>query len=423
MRITEINELLKQGQLDEKLRMLTCSKDIEKEVKRYQGLLTEALNLYGDQEAFVISSPGRTEVGGNHTDHQGGCVLAASVNMDIVAVVIKDEKSCQYTSDEFKVKEILVDDLDRKESEQFTSEALIRGTLAGFKKRGYAIGGFKALTQSDVLPGSGISSSAAFEVLIGTILSELYNDGKVDPVEIAKIGQEAENQYFMKPCGLLDQMACSVGGFVFMDFKDSKNPKVQKVDFDFAQSDIALCLVDTKGSHADLSQEYGFLPQEMKEIAKAMGKSLLSECERAEFYQQLSTIRNQCSDRSLLRAMHYFDETERASKERDALQNKNLDLFKKLVIESGYSSYMYLQNVNLAQETKQQSLALTLAISEQLLKGKGAYRVHGGGFAGTIQAFVPKDQLSEYKRLIEEIHGEGSCFVLSVRPVGGYRLI
>lgn len=423
MKISEIKTRLFQGEFDDQLKMINCREDIQSEKERYAQLLDQALEKFSDMDAHLICAPGRTEVGGNHTDHQQGRVLAASVNMDIATVVVANTDTCEYYADGFEVTPVKVTELDIIDNEKFTSESLIRGTLARFKELGYNIGGFKAVSHSNVLKGSGISSSAAFEVLVGTILSELYNDGKIDHVKIAKIGQYAENNYFMKPCGLLDQMACSVGGFVTIDFKDKQNPVVEQVKFDFAHSDYALCLVDTKGDHADLSDEYGLMPKEMKEVAHALGKEILSQCTKEEFMQNIAMIRETCSDRALLRAIHFFNETDRVLDQVKALKENDMETFKKLIIESGYSSYMYLQNVYTTKDIEHQNLSLALAISEQLLKDKGAYRVHGGGLAGTIQAFVPKTMLEEYRKQMDAIYGEGSCFVLSIRPVGGYQII
>lgn len=423
MNITTIISELLDGQFDSQLEMINCSKEIENEKKRYTKLLNQALEKFGDVEAHLICAPGRTEVGGNHTDHQQGRVLAASVNMDIGAVVIPCEDTCEYYAEGFELKPVELNQLDVIPEEKFTSESLIRGTLARFKELGYNIGGFKVISHSNVLQGSGISSSAAFEVLIGTILSELYNEGKIDHVEIAKIGQYAENNYFMKPCGLLDQMACSVGGFVTIDFKDKNEPIVEQIKFDFATSGYVLCLVDTKGNHADLSDEYGLMPKEMKDVAHVLGKEVLSQCTKEEFLANIAKIREQCSDRALLRAIHFFNETDRVIDQVQALKDHDLETFKKLIIESGYSSYMYLQNVYTTKDIEHQNLSLALAVSEQLLKDKGAYRVHGGGLAGTIQAFVPKELLETYKNQMDAIYGDGSCFVLSIRPVGGYKIV
>ncbi|NLC96070.1 MAG: galactokinase [Erysipelotrichaceae bacterium] len=424
MRISEIKERLLSNEFDEQLKMLTCKEDVSKAIIRYSNLLDNAIEKYGDlEEAHLICAPGRTEVGGNHTDHQQGRVLAASVNMDIAAVVCKGGNEVEYFTKDFPINSVDLSELDVNPDEKFTSEALIRGTAFRFKELGYNIGGFKAYSQSDVLPGSGISSSAAFEVLLGNIFSYLYNDGKVDNVTIAKIGQYAENNYFMKPCGLLDQMACSVGGFVTIDFKDKENPIVEAIEFDFAHSDYALCLVDTKGSHADLSDDYGLMPKEMKDVAKVFNKEVLSEITMNDLLSNIRKVKNTCSDRAILRAIHFLNETERVVEQVNALKNNDMDSFKKLIIESGYSSYMYLQNVYKYNIDNTQELALALAVSEQLLKNKGAYRVHGGGLAGTIQAFVPKNMLEEYTNQMELIFGENSCHILSIRPVGGYQIV
>ncbi|MFV0479907.1 MAG: galactokinase [Anaerorhabdus sp.] len=423
MKISEIKSKLMQGEFDKTLEMICCSDVIQGEKKRYEKLLDQALEKFSDCDAHLICAPGRTEIGGNHTDHQQGRVLAASVNMDIAAVVVMSEKTCEYYAEGFEVNPIRVDELEIREDEKFTSEALIRGTLARFKELGYQIGGFKAVSHSHVLKGSGISSSAAFEVLIGTILSNLYNNGEINSIEIAKIGQYAENNYFMKPCGLLDQMACSVGGFVFIDFKDKANPVVEQVQFDFAHSDYAICLIDTKGSHADLSDEYSLMPKEMKDVAKALGKEVLSQCTKEEFLKNIFRLREVVSDRAVLRAFHFFEETDRVLNQVKALKENDMPTFKKLIIESGNSSYMYLQNVYSPKDVEKQALSVALAVSDEILHHQGAYRVHGGGLAGTIQAFVPKEKLESYRQQMELIYGAGSCFVLSIRPVGGYKII
>ena len=423
MLISEIKNELAAGKWDEQLYLLSCKDDLRAVKERYKAILDRGLELFGDVDAHLFSAPGRTEVGGNHTDHQLGRVLAASVNMDIVALVVKDEKACTYLADDFNVETVMIDDLAMKEAEKNNSEALIRGTLARFKELGYHIGGFKAYAQSEVLRGSGISSSAAFEVLIGTILSYLYNDGNVDPLEIAKIGQYAENHYFQKPCGLMDQAACSIGGFIAIDFKDLANPKVEKIDFDFAHSGYRLIIVDTKGDHADLSDEYGLMPLEMKAVAQVLGYDVLSKARKEELLANVSKVRHTCGDRAFLRALHFFNETARVLEEAAALKANDFESFNKLVIASGYSSYMYLQNVYVAKDSKQEELAVALALSEELLRGRGSYRVHGGGLAGTIQAFVKEEDVDKYCAFMEKVFGEGSCFRFLIRPYGGYMLV
>lgn len=423
MKKEELLIKLNSHELDEQIQKCIVNKSIDEEIKRYTAIVSKAEEHFGKQDWHLFSAPGRTEVGGNHTDHQQGRVLAASVNMDIVASVCKGEDTIEFVSESFNIQPVSLDDLTIKENEKNTSEALIRGIAARFKELGYKIGGFKAYSNSQVLPGSGISSSAAFETLIGTILSELYNDGKVSAVEIAQIGQYAENVYFQKPCGLMDQMACSVGGFIAIDFKDKENPKVEQVDFDFASCNHGLCLVDTKGDHADLSEEYGLMPKEMKEVAHVFNQEVMSQVCMDEFLERIDEVRKKTSDRAVLRAYHFLNETERVLKEVDALKQNDIESFKKLIIESGKSSWMYLQNVSSTLRPFNQELAIALAISEQLLQNKGAWRVHGGGLAGTIQAFVPNEMLEEYKEKMEQLFGKGSCHVLSVRSVGGFMII
>ncbi len=419
MKKNELIACLQEGKLNDKIEQCICSKNVTNEVERYVKLVEWAQEQFDDQDFHIFSAPGRTEVGGNHTDHQRGRVLAASVNMDMVAVVCKDDVKVEFVSEGFVINPVEINDLSIKQEEANTSESLIRGICARFKQLGYKIGGFKAVCNSSVLKGSGISSSAAFEVLIGTILNHLYNEGKISSVEIAQIGQYAENNYFMKPCGLMDQTACSVGGFVTIDFKDAEHPVVEKVEFDFAHSGYALCLVDTKGDHADLSDEYGLMPKEMKDVAHVFNKEVLSEITLEDFLSHIDVVRAKVSDRSFLRAYHFLNETERVLDEVQALKENDMKLFLKHVIESGQSSYMYLQNVYSAKHPHEQNLSVALAISEAILAGEGAWRVHGGGLAGTIQAFVPHEKLSKYTTSMEKLFGEGSCFILSIRPVGG----
>lgn len=423
MKKEELLHKLENHELDASIQNCIVNKSMNQEIERYKELLAKAENRFGAQDWHLFSAPGRTEVGGNHTDHQQGRVLAASVNMDIVAVVSKAEDKIEFVSEDFVIQPVSIDDLAIKEEEKNTSESLIRGIVARFKALGYQVGGFKAYSDSQVLPGSGISSSAAFETMIGTILSYLYNDGKVSPVEIAQIGQYAENVYFQKPCGLMDQMACSVGGFITIDFKEKENPKVEKVDFDFESCKHGLCLVDTKGDHADLSEEYGLMPKEMKDVAHVFDKEVMSQVTMDEFLDRIDEVRSKTSDRACLRAYHFLNETERVLKEVDALKQNDIETFKKWVIESGRSSWMYLQNVSSTLRPFNQELAVALAISESMLQNKGAWRVHGGGLAGTIQAFVPNEMLEEYKEKMEQLFGKGSCHILSVRPVGGVMLI
>ena len=376
-----------------------------------------------EREVSLFSAPGRSEVCGNHTDHNHGRVLAAGISLDAIAVASKNDtgvvsiKSKGYPMDVISCDALAVD-----ESNFGKSSELIKGILSRFKQLGYNIGGFDAATASKVLSGSGLSSSAAFEVLVCTILNHLYNDGKIDPVEIAQISQYAENVYFGKPCGLLDQTACSVGGFVTIDFNDPSKPIIKKVNFDFASCGHSLCIVDTKGDHSDLTDEYAAVRAEMEAVAAFFGKKVLRELDKQTVIENAADIRAAVSDRAVLRAIHFFNDDERVVKEVEALESGDFTLFKKLTIESGRSSYMYNQNVYACSSPLSQPLSLALAVSEELLKGKGAWRVHGGGFAGTIQAFVPNEMLDEYKNTMNSIFGSDACHVLSIRPMGGAKL-
>ena len=376
-----------------------------------------------EREVSLFSAPGRSEVCGNHTDHNHGRVLAAGISLDAIAVASKNDTGVvSIKSKGYPMDVISCDELEVDEKNFGKSSELIRGILSRFKQLGYTIGGFDATTASKVLSGSGLSSSAAFEVLVCTILNHLYNDGKIDPVEIAQISQYAENVYFGKPCGLLDQMACSVGGFVTIDFNDPSKPIIKKVDFDFASCGHSLCIVDTKGDHSDLTDEYAAVRAEMEAVAAFFGKKVLRELDKQTVIENAADIRAAVSDRAVLRAIHFFNDDERVVKEVEALENGDFGQFKKLTIESGRSSYMYNQNVYACSAPLSQPLSLALAVSEELLKGKGAWRVHGGGFAGTIQAFVPNEMLDEYKNTMNSIFGDDACYVLSIRPMGGAKL-
>ena len=408
----ELNELLEDLYVDESL--------VDVQQKRYQGALTKFIELYGDQDIEIYSVPGRSEVCGNHTDHQNGEVLAAAINLDMIAVVCKSE-SIKILSDDYDIKEIRLDDLSKKDHEEESSEGLIRGGTYKFKELGYTIGGFKAFITSDVLQGSGLSSSAAFEVMIGTILSGLYNNMEVDPVTIAKVGQYAENVYFGKPCGLMDQCACSVGSLIHIDFKD--DPIVEKIEVDFKEFKHSLCIVDVHASHADLTADYAGVPADMKEVAHYLGKDVLREVDEEDFYSHIPEIREAINDRAVLRSIHLFNENKRVRAIVDALNNKNFTKFKEIVKASGDSSFKYLQNIYSATDYKNQAVSLALALSELILEDHGVCRIHGGGFAGTIQAFVEDEFVEVYKQKIERYFGEGSCHVLKIRKYGGKKVI
>ncbi len=388
--------------------------------ERYSAAVSEFVSLFGDGDLRVFSAPGRTEVGGNHTDHQHGCVVCAAIDLDIIAIAKKtDSGVIRVKSKGYPMDEIDLNVLEPQRDEAEHACALIRGVAARFKQLGYEIGGFDAYTTSDVLKGSGLSSSAAFEIMICTLLSCLYNDGKVDPVEAAIISQYSENEFFKKPCGLMDQTACSVGGFVGIDFMDTSKPKIEKVDFNFAAAGHSLCIVDTGGSHSDLTNEYAAVPSEMREVAASFNKEYLRAVDENEFYRSIPLLREKLSDRAILRAIHFYDDNKRAVKMKDDLKKGDFESFLKTVRESGLSSLSYLQNVFAASAPQEQGLTLALAITEHILGSKGSFRVHGGGFAGTIQAYVPDEMLDTYKTEIERVFGAGSCYVLSVRPVGG----
>ena len=407
------NHILKDLYVDEQL--------IEHQINRYVHAIEKFIELYGNQEISVFSVPGRSEVSGNHTDHQNGEVLAASINLDMIAVVSKHD-SIKVLSDDYDIQTIELNDLAMKESELETSEGLIRGTVARLKEKGYNVGGFVGFITSDVLQGSGLSSSAAFEVMIGTIISGLYNNMEIDPVVIAQAGQYAENVYFGKPSGLMDQCACSVGSLIHIDFKD--DPIVEKIEVDFSAYKHSLCIVDVHASHADLTADYAAVPTEMKAIANYFGKQVLREVNENEFYEKLADVRKTVNnDRAILRAIHLFEENKRVNKVVNALKNNNFNEFKQGITESGNSSYKYLQNIYSNHDETNQAVSLALALSELTLKEHGVCRVHGGGFAGTIQAFVEDDYVETYKNELEKVFGKGSCHVLKIRKYGGVQLI
>ena len=421
-----LKEKLASGDYDARLKEVYLSdKAVADQKERLAVIIDEYVKLFGDNENIeLFSAPGRTEVGGNHTDHNHGKVLAASVDLDTVAAAAKrDDSVIVEKSFNFDALEVDISDLNIHTEEFGKSSGLIRGMCAGFVEYGYKIGGFNAASMSRVLSGSGLSSSAAYEVLIGTILNHLYNDGKVSAVDIAKIAQLAENKYFGKPCGLMDQMASSVGSFITIDFKDPSEPIIKKVNFDFASCGHALCIIDTGGDHADLTDDYAAVRGEMEQAAEVFVKNVLRDVDETEFMRNISLVREKVNDRAVLRAMHFYAENKRAEAEVKALESGDFDAFKELVTESGRSSYMYNQNVFTTKDVAHQGVSLALAMCEYLLKGKGAWRVHGGGFAGTVQAFVPVDMLDDFCEKIEKVFSKGSCHVLSIRPFGGIKLL
>lgn len=426
MNVNELIAAINDGTYDENLKAVyVTDKAVEEQKPRYVETLNDFGELFGyDREVNIMSAPGRTEVCGNHTDHNNGKVLAASINLDAIAVVSKnDDNIIRVKSKGHKMDIVDLDDLVPNEANFGSSTTLVQGVAATIKNLGYTVAGFDACTTSDVMGGSGLSSSAAFEVLLGTILSYMFNDGKISPVEIAKVAQYSENVFFGKPCGLLDQMASSVGTFVTIDFKSTKDPVIKKIDFDFSKSGHSLCIVDTHGNHSDLTDDYAAVRAEMESVAQALGKNVLREVSYEEFFAALPELTGRVNDRAILRAIHFFNENKRVEKAVECLENNDFEGFKQVIIDSGRSSFMLNQNVYTPKNPTEQKLSLALAISKELLDGKGAWRVHGGGFAGTIQAFVPNDMLDEYKKTIEGVFGEGSCHVLIIRPVGGTQVI
>ena len=379
--------------------------------------------VFGGAPERYFSAPGRTEIGGNHTDHQRGRVLAAAVNLDTVAAVrVNGTDTIRILSQGYPLCEVDVKELTPRADEINTTPALIRGVAARFAQLGCKVQGFDAYCESTVLPGSGLSSSAAYEVLIGTIINHLFFEGKVSQAEVAQIGQYAENVFFGKPCGLMDQTASAVGNLVTIDFFDKEHPVIQPVNFDFSACGHALCIIDTRASHADLTDEYAAIPNEIKAVCAHFGKEVLSQIDEAEFYAAIPDLRKSCGDRAVLRAVHFYQDNARVPQQVAALEAGDFAAFLKLVKQSGHSSYMYLQNVIPAGYTQHQDVAIALALCEHYLQGKGAYRVHGGGFAGTVQAFVPFEILEDFRSGIDSVLGEGACHVLSIRPQGGVEM-
>lgn len=398
---------------------------LKMQAERYSALMATFNSTFGKDDVMVFSSPGRTEIGGNHTDHQYGRVLAGAVNLDNIAVAAANGTDIvRIKSEGYPEFQVDLSDLSIDESQFNTSGSIVKGISARLKELGFTIGGFDACIEGRVPAGSGLSSSASFEVLIGAIISHLFNDGKLDPVQNAIIGQWAENNYFGKPCGLMDQTACSVGGLITIDFKDPANPIVKALDFDFVATNYALVITDVGGGHDDPASqaEYASVPNEMKSVAKELGKSVLRETTLDEIVEKAPQIREKTGDRAILRAIHFQGDNQRVVDQVEALEKNDFDTFLKLVVESGFSSYMYNQNIFDVVHKDEQVVSLGLALSEMILKGKGAWRVHGGGFGGTIQAFVPQDLVDTYVKTLEHVYGEGKCHKLFIRSKGSIRV-
>ena len=423
MKANELKEKLLSGELSAYSDLYF---DINKQTERFVSAIDEFTKLYGNErDIAVFSVPGRSEISGNHTDHNRGCVIAGSIDRDIIAVAAKSEgdvirlQSAGYPEDSVKIPETENPD----SYEKYTSGALIAGTVREFINRGYEVGGFDAYTTSEVLKGSGISSSAAYEVMIGNILSHLYNGGKIENAELAKIAKYSENVFFGKPCGLMDQMACAVGGFVYIDFENNDNPLVEPIEFSLTKTGYSLCIVNTGGNHADLNEDYASVPAEMKAVAKLLGRDVLRGLAEEDIIKNLSNIRRLVGDRAVLRTFHYLRENERVGKIKSALLSGEVDSFLTLVSESGRSSFEYLQNVYSAVNVGEQGLSLALALTEGYLSGKRfAARVHGGGFAGTIQVFVKNEDAAGYADFMDSVFGDGAAVVFKIRPKGAVRL-
>ena len=425
MKTTQLLNYIKEGKLDTRLADIYGSENVASQKERYIEAVSDFLEIYGERETELFSVPGRSEISGNHTDHNFGKVLAGSINLDIIAVSSKtDDGVIRIKSKGFPEDVIDTNSYTSPvESDFFKSGALIAGMAKAFTDSGYEKGGYIAYTTSNVFKGSGLSSSAAFEVMVGNILNYFYNDGKVDNVEIAKMAQFSENVFFGKPCGLMDQMACAVGGFVNIDFEDPKAPIINKIDFDLSGAGYSLCIVNTGGNHADLNDDYASVPAEMKSVAAFFGKKVLRELDKETVLNNVAALREKVGDRAILRAIHFFNENGRVDVQAEALKNKDTAKFLEYVIKSGNSSYMFLQNVFTTKNVSEQGLSLALCITDSTLSGTGAaWRVHGGGFAGTIQAFVPHAYVEAYRSAIDSAFGEGACHVLRIRSYGAIKV-
>ena len=419
MKASELKKLLSEGALSKYAHLYT---DIAEETERFIEAIDAFSKKYGaERDIHIFSVPGRSEISGNHTDHNNGKVLAGAINRDIIAIAAKNSdgkirfQSKGYDEDIVEIKDIS----DPDKFKNYSSTALVAGLANAFRENGYEVGGFDAYSTTKILKGSGISSSAAFEVMVGNILNHLYNGGKVSNIDIAKYSQYAENVFFGKPCGLMDQMACAVGGFVYIDFENPKSPVVEPIAFSLSEAGYSLCIVNTGGNHANLNDDYASVPKEMKAVAKELHRDVLRGLDEETLVKKIPELRESVGDRAILRAIHFLRENERVVKAKDALKSGDIDAFFKNVLASGNSSFKYLQNVFTTINVSEQGLSLALAITDGFLDGKGgAFRVHGGGFAGTIQAFVPNAFVDEYCTLMNSVFGDGAVMKLNIRPIG-----
>ena len=424
MKVTELIKNIAAGELDNRFAGLYGSDNVAAQRARYTEAAEEFKTLYGDLDVSLFSVPGRSEISGNHTDHNQGCVLAAALDLDIIAVASKtDDGIVRIKSKGFPEDVVDSSNLDPAAYENYGSASIIAGICDGFGKRGYAYGGFCAYTTSNVLKGSGISSSAAFEVQVCNVMNHFYNDGVIDAPTLAKVSQYAENTFFGKPCGLMDQTACAVGGFVAIDFADPTTPIIEKLDFSLSKAGYCLCIVNTGGNHADLNEDYASVPAEMKAVAKAFGAPVLRGLTYDDILSKLPALRETLGDRAIMRALHFIEENERVASQKAALKSGDLDGFFAGVLASGDSSFKQLQNVFTVKNVSEQGLSLALALCKHFLADKGgAWRVHGGGFAGTVQAFVPVQYKDEFKAYMDAAFGAGACAVLNIRPEGAIKV-
>ncbi|MBK8944510.1 MAG: galactokinase [Ignavibacteriae bacterium] len=401
--------------------------EINYQIERYKRLLENFENIFGEEKNIsIISTPGRTELSGNHTDHNGGKVIAASISLDTVIAFAKSENIISIKSDKYdEIFKVDLNNLSPHENEIGTTNSLIRGIAAQFVIRGFKIGGFNSVLTSNVLQGSGLSSSASVEVTIGSVLNFLYNNNEIPDFVIAQIGQFAENKFFGKPCGLMDQTACAVGGIIKIDFVDNKNPVIHKVNFKLEDFGYKLIVVDTGGTHQNLTDDYSAIPNEMKEVANFFNKEKCSEISLNQFLENINELRKSINDRSILRAFHFLTENIRVDEQIKSLENNDLNQFLNLVKQSGSSSYKFLQNIYSNKNVEEQPISLALAITENFLEeiGEGACRVHGGGFAGTIQVFLPQKNVKDYQKIMEKIFGENSVNIISIRQFGSVLML
>ena len=423
MRANELIRLLNEGGLS---KYSSLYADLDQQRERMIAAINAFVTNYGeDRDIEIFSVPGRSEIIGNHTDHNHGKVMAGAINRDIIAVVSKnDDNAIRFCSEGYSKDQIKLEDVSYPERfRKFTSKALVAGMADAFLKAGHSIGGYDAYSCTEVLKGSGLSSSAAFEVMAGNIFNHLYNGGRVDNKEIAKYAQYSENVYFGKPCGLMDQMACAVGGFVYIDFENNADPVVESVGFSLADAGYSLCIVNTGGSHAGLNEDYASVPGEMKSVATLLGHEVLRDISEEELLAAIPWLRKRSGDRAILRALHFLRENDRVERAKDALKSENLEEFFTIILESGRSSFQYLQNVYTNQNPFEQGISLALCVADGALSGKdGAFRVHGGGFAGTIQAFVKNEQLPAFVEKMNAVFGEGAAMPLNIRPLGAVKL-